>query len=70
MNNILFKVNVHLIEIKVVESKLLTVQEGKRYGILSQSAIIPFVGTTIRKEYELRQQCHFIFITRRVATPK
>jgi len=36
----------------------------------AQSAIIPFVGIIIRKEYELRQQCHFIFISRRVATPK
>jgi hypothetical protein len=35
----------------------------------ARSAIIPFVGT-IRKEYELWQQCHFIFVSRRVATPK
>jgi hypothetical protein len=35
-----------------------------------KSAIIPFVGIIIRKEYELRQQCHFIFIRRRVATQK
>jgi hypothetical protein len=31
--------------------------------------IIPFVGVIIRK-YELRQQCHLNFITRRVVTPK
>jgi hypothetical protein len=30
----------------------------------AQSAIIPIVGIIIRKEYELRQQCHFIFISR------
>jgi hypothetical protein len=35
-----------------------------------QSAIIPFVGIIIRKEYKLRQQCHFIFISRHVATKK
>jgi hypothetical protein len=35
----------------------------------AQSAIIPFVGI-IQKEYELRQQCNLIFISRRVATPK
>jgi hypothetical protein len=35
----------------------------------AQSAIIPFVSIIIRKEYELRQ-CHFIFISRRVATKK
>jgi hypothetical protein len=29
----------------------------------SQSAIIPFTGITVRKEYELQQQCHFIFIS-------
>jgi hypothetical protein len=33
-------------------------------------AVIPFVGIIIRKEYELRQQCHLIFIGRRVATKK
>jgi hypothetical protein len=27
----------------------------------AQSAIIPFVGTIMQKEYELQQQCHFIF---------
>jgi hypothetical protein len=37
------------------------------YGALS--VIIPSVGV-IRKEYELRQQCHFVFISPRVATPK
>jgi hypothetical protein len=36
----------------------------------AQSAIIPFVRVTIRKQYELRQQCQFIFISRRVATKK
>jgi hypothetical protein len=36
----------------------------------AQSAIIPFVSMIKRKEYELRQQCHFIFICWRVATPK
>jgi hypothetical protein len=35
-----------------------------------QSAVIPFVGIIIRKAYEVRQQCHFIFISRRVATKK
>jgi hypothetical protein len=35
----------------------------------AQSAIIAFVNI-IRKEYELRQKCHFIFISRRVATKK
>jgi len=37
----------------------------------AQSAIIPFIGT-IRKEYELQQQFHSIFISRRqsVATKK
>jgi hypothetical protein len=34
-----------------------------------QSAIIPFVGIMIQKDYELRQ-CHFVFISRRVATKK
>jgi hypothetical protein len=28
----------------------------------ARSAIIPFVGKIIRKEYELRQQCHFILL--------
>jgi hypothetical protein len=27
----------------------------------AQSAIIPFIGIIIRKEHELRQQCHYIF---------
>jgi hypothetical protein len=36
----------------------------------AQSVIIPFVGIIIRKEYELRQQCHFVFISQRVATMK
>jgi hypothetical protein len=36
----------------------------------SQNAIIPFVGIIIQKEYELRQQFHFIFISRRIATQK
>jgi hypothetical protein len=36
----------------------------------SQSAIIPFVGIIIRKEYKLLQQCHFICISWRVATKK
>jgi hypothetical protein len=35
-----------------------------------QRAIISFVGIIIRKQYELPQQCHFVFISRRVATPK
>jgi hypothetical protein len=35
----------------------------------AQSAIIPFIGI-IRKEYELQQQFHSIFISRRVATKK
>jgi hypothetical protein len=34
----------------------------------ARSAIMPFVGIIIRKEYELRQQCHFTFISKRVAT--
>jgi hypothetical protein len=33
------------------------------------STIVPFVGI-IRKEHELRQQCHFVFIARRVVTKK
>jgi hypothetical protein len=33
----------------------------------AQSAIIPFVGITIRKQCELQQQCLFLFISRRVA---
>jgi hypothetical protein len=52
-------------------------REGKRYGILAllseyeaQNVLIPFVGIIIRKEYELRQQCHFILISRRVVTQK
>jgi hypothetical protein len=36
----------------------------------AQSAIINFFGVIIRKEYELRQQCHFVFISQRVETPK
>jgi hypothetical protein len=36
----------------------------------AQSAIIPFVVIIIRKEYELRQQCHLSFVSRRVATKK
>jgi hypothetical protein len=39
-------------------------------GCEAESAIIPFFGIIIRKEYELLQQCHFIFISRRVATQK
>jgi hypothetical protein len=38
------------------------------YG--TQSAIIHFDVIIIRIKYELRQQCHFIFISRRVATKK
>jgi hypothetical protein len=34
------------------------------------SAIIPFVGIIIYKGCELQQQCHFIFIGRRVVTKK
>jgi hypothetical protein len=34
----------------------------------AESAIIPFVGITIRKEHELRQQCQFIFISLGVVT--
>jgi hypothetical protein len=36
----------------------------------AQCAMIPFVGVITRKENELRQQCHVIFISRRVAIPK
>jgi hypothetical protein len=36
----------------------------------TQSAITPFIGIIIPKEYELRQQCHFIFISQCVATKK
>jgi hypothetical protein len=36
----------------------------------AQSATIPSVGIIIRQQYELRQQCHFVFISRRVATKK
>jgi hypothetical protein len=36
----------------------------------AQNSIILFAGIIIRKEYELRQQCHFVFISRRVATKK
>jgi hypothetical protein len=36
----------------------------------TQSAMIPFVGIIVRKEYELLQQCFFVFISRRVATKK
>jgi hypothetical protein len=36
----------------------------------AQSTIIPFVGIMIQKEYKLRQQCHFIFISRHVATER
>jgi hypothetical protein len=36
----------------------------------AQSAIISSVSIIIRKEYEIRQQCHFVFISRRVATSK
>jgi hypothetical protein len=36
----------------------------------AKSAIIPFVGIIILKEYELGQQFHFIFISRRTATQK
>jgi hypothetical protein len=28
----------------------------------AQSAVIPFVGIIIRKEYELRKQCHLILL--------
>jgi hypothetical protein len=34
----------------------------------AQTAIIPFVGVITRKQYVLRQQCHFVFISRRVGT--
>jgi hypothetical protein len=43
---------------------------GPVNGYKAQSAIFPFVGIIIRKEYELRQQYHFSFISRRVVTPK
>jgi hypothetical protein len=36
----------------------------------AQSAIIPFVSIIIWKEYGLRQQCHFICISRHVVTEK
>jgi hypothetical protein len=36
----------------------------------AQSAIIPFAGIIVQKEYELRQDCHFMLIFLRVATPK
>jgi hypothetical protein len=36
----------------------------------AQSAIIPFVVIIIRKEYELRQQYDFIFISRLFETTK
>jgi hypothetical protein len=35
-----------------------------------QNARITFIGIIIREEFKLRQQCHFIFISRRVATTK
>jgi hypothetical protein len=38
------------------------------YG--GQSAIIHFVDIIRRTEYELRQQCDIVFISRRVATMK
>jgi hypothetical protein len=38
------------------------------YG--AQSAIIPFFGIIIREEYELRQQCHLIYISWPTVTPK
>jgi hypothetical protein len=41
-------------------------EAGIEYGSVNeheaQSATIPFVGIIIRKEYELRQQSHFIFL--------
>jgi hypothetical protein len=43
---------------------------GPVNGYEAQSATIPFVDIIIRKQYELRQQCHFDFISRRVATKK
>jgi hypothetical protein len=36
----------------------------------AKRAIIPFVSIITRKQYELRQQCHILLISRRVATPK
>jgi hypothetical protein len=36
----------------------------------AKSRVIPFVSIIIRKEYDLRQQYHLIFICLRVATPK
>jgi mitochondrial fission protein ELM1 len=36
----------------------------------AQSAVIPFICIIIRKEYELRQQSHLIFISRRVPQRK
>jgi hypothetical protein len=36
----------------------------------AQSAIVLFIRIVIRKGYELRQQCHLIFISRCVATKK
>jgi hypothetical protein len=36
----------------------------------ARSERIPFVGIIIRKEYELLQQCHFVSISRHVATKK
>jgi hypothetical protein len=36
----------------------------------AQSAFIPFVGIIMTKEQELRQEFHFIFISRRLATKK
>jgi hypothetical protein len=36
----------------------------------AQSTIIPVVGVITRKDYELRQQCHFGTISWRVAIQK
>jgi hypothetical protein len=36
----------------------------------AQSAIIPCVGIIIQNKYVMQQQCHFIFITQCVVTPK
>jgi hypothetical protein len=51
-------------------SAFVACSETALYECEAQSAIIPFVGIVIRKGYEQRQQSHFIFISRRVATKK
>jgi hypothetical protein len=47
--------------LKISASHFSQRRKGNSMNMNPKSAIIPFVGI-IRKEYELRQQCHFVLL--------